>query len=369
MTGRVTGHLFLFYHLIIKILTNVNVCDIYKLFQGYIQYPTQIQGDSATKSKLKNLDKKGVIIIENLDAFVPTNDYVFKRIFGRVGNEIITKGLLNAILDTKVKEIKLNENTILNEENVGNEKVGILDIKATLNNEITCDIEMQMINQDNLEERLLFYWSKMYIGNIHKGESYTVLKKCIGILIANFELHHLKSISKGHTEWKLRERDFSKIVLTEVCEIHIIELPKLKELVKEDNLLQEEKELKNWAKFLLTPEELEVIDMENNEAIKKAKEEFEALKQDGKEQYLAELRMKHILDTNNIKQTGYRIGMEEGKKAGIKAGREEGRKEGRKEGEKETKKKIAKEMLENGEKIEKIMKYTGLTEEEIGELR
>lgn len=31
--------------------------------------------------------------IEKLDSFVPTNDYVFKRIFGRVGNEIITKGL------------------------------------------------------------------------------------------------------------------------------------------------------------------------------------------------------------------------------------------------------------------------------------
>ena len=29
----------------------------------------------------------------------PTNDYVFKRIFGFVGNEDITKGLLNAILD------------------------------------------------------------------------------------------------------------------------------------------------------------------------------------------------------------------------------------------------------------------------------
>ena len=45
--------------------------------------------------------------------------------------------------------------------------------------------------------------------------------------------------------------------------------------------------------------------------IEKAKEEFDSLKQDGKEQYLAELRMKHILDTNNIKQTGFRQGLEE----------------------------------------------------------
>lgn len=308
---------------------------------------------------------KGVMTIKQSDVFVPTNDYVFKRIFGRVGNEVITKGLLNAILDTKVKEIKLDENTILNEEDVRNEKIGILDIKAILNNRITCDIEMQMINQDSLEERLLFYWSKMYIGNIRKGDDYDVLKKCIGILIANFKLANLQNIAKGHTEWKLREKDFSKIILTEVCEIHIIELPKLKELVKIGNLLEEEKELEKWTKFLLSPEELEVIDMENDEAIKKAKEEFDSLKQDGKEQYLAELRMKHILDTNNMKKTGFRIGREEGRKEGIK----EGKKEGKIEAEKETKEKIAKEMLQNGEEPEKIMKYTGLDKQEIENLK
>ena len=153
--------------------------------------------------------------------------------------------------------------------------------------------------------------------------------------------------------------------MTEVCEIHIIELPKLKELVKIGNLPEEEKELEKWTKFLLSPEELEVIDMENDEAIKKAKEEFDSLKQDGKEQYLAELRMKHILDTNNMKKTGFRIGREEGRKEGIK----EGKKEGKIEAEKETKEKIAKEMLQNGEEPEKIMKYTGLDKQEIENLK
>ncbi len=72
----------------------------------------------------------------------------------------------------------------------------------------------------------------MYISNIHKGENYDVLKKCIVILIGNFELKSLKNIAKGHTKWELREKDFSQMVLTEACEIHIIELPKLKKLVK-----------------------------------------------------------------------------------------------------------------------------------------
>ena len=41
--------------------------------------------------------------IENL--LQPTVDYVFKRIFGHVGNERITKSLLTAILNEEIRNI------------------------------------------------------------------------------------------------------------------------------------------------------------------------------------------------------------------------------------------------------------------------
>ena len=50
-----------------------------------------------------------MIYIKNTTAIIPTNDYVFKKIFGKVGNEIITKGLLNSILEDKVSAIDLKE--------------------------------------------------------------------------------------------------------------------------------------------------------------------------------------------------------------------------------------------------------------------
>ena len=165
--------------------------------------------------------------MEEQNTFIPTNDYVFKRIFGHVGNEIITQGLLNSILDTKVKKVDLDKNTIT-EKDLYDDKVGILDIKATLNDDISCDIEMQVVNQDDIEKRLLFYWSKLYIANIKSGKDYETLNKSIVILLANFNLKSLKKIPKGHTEWKLREKEFSKIVLTNVCEVHIIEIEKIK---------------------------------------------------------------------------------------------------------------------------------------------
>ncbi len=89
--------------------------------------------------------------------------------------------------------------------------------------------------------------------------------------------------------------------------------------------------------------------MENDEAIKKAKEEFDSLKQDGKEQYLAELRMKHILDTNNIRQTGFRQGLEEGKL--------------------EKAEEIAKQMLKNNIDMEMIIKCTSLSRKQIENLK
>ena len=41
-----------------------------------------------------------------------TNDYVFKRIFGYVGDEEVTKVLLRDILQTDINDIKLDNNTI-----------------------------------------------------------------------------------------------------------------------------------------------------------------------------------------------------------------------------------------------------------------
>lgn len=297
-----------------------------------------------------------MIFIELSNVFIPINDYVFKRIFGHVGNEEITKGLLNAILDTEVKEVNLEGNTIL-ERDLADDKLGILDVKAILNNSITCDIEMQLVEKENIEERILFYWSKLYISNIHKSDDYDNLNKCIAILIANFELDNLKDVPKGHTEWKLREKNFPKIVLTEVCEIHIISLNKLVSLIKENSLPKEEQVLSKWVKFLLTPKEMGVIDMENNDALKKAKKEFDTISQDEYEQRLAELRMKNIMDKKAIESHGYKKGVKEGIEQGIE------------QGEKNRTLEIAKEMLKNGADIDFVIKCTGISKEEVENLK
>lgn len=63
----------------------------------------------------------------------------------------------------------------------------------------------------------------------------------------------------------------SAYILTDMFEIHIIALPKLEKIVKKNSLTIKEQTLSNWVKFLINPNKMEGIDIENNEGLKKAK--------------------------------------------------------------------------------------------------
>ena len=88
--------------------------------------------------------------IENL--LEPTIDYVFKRIFGHVGSEKITSSLLSDILGEKIEDVNLDCNTFLDKD-ITDDKVGILDVKVKFKDGITCDIEMQVVEQSNIFKR------------------------------------------------------------------------------------------------------------------------------------------------------------------------------------------------------------------------
>ena len=181
----------------------------------------------------------------------PTNDYIFKRIFGKEGNEEITKGLISAIIGKEIKKIELNESRIL-EKDLRDDKVGILDVRAKLDDETIVNIEMQIVQNSNIEKRILFYWSKLYYSQIKEGENYNKLNKTIVILIADFELNNLKGIEKYHTKWQIREEEYKTKVLTDVLEIDIIELEKLTNQLKNNKIDKKDKAML-WSLFIKNP--------------------------------------------------------------------------------------------------------------------
>ena len=148
-------------------------------------------------------------------------DIIFQAIFGEVGSENITKDFLEKILKRKIEKISLDKNPILRKE-LKDDKLGVLDIITELDGKEKCNIEMQLIDKNNIIERILYYWSRMYTKQIRAGEDYKKLEKTIVILIADFNIKGLEELAY-HSVWKIIETNSAKkLILTEKFELDII---------------------------------------------------------------------------------------------------------------------------------------------------
>ena len=264
-----------------------------------------------------------------------TNDYLFKRIFAKKGNESILKDLLNAILQIEIKSIEVMADSNLEKE-IESNKLGILDIKAKIDNDTIIDIEIQVINQYNMIERTLFYWSGLYYNVLQKGEDYKQIKRVVAINILDYD-----EFEEGlyHEIAKLR-REYKHKMLTDKIEIHFIQIPKFKRQRKDL-----ETKLDMWMYFIGQIGDKEVkYAMSKNKEIKKAQEEYEYLTGEESERRIAFLREKAIRDESSIYDAGYYKGIEQGKRE------------------------IVKSMLQKNMELEEIMEITKLSKKEIQEI-
>ena len=254
------------------------------------------------------------------------NDYVFKRTFGYKGDEEVTKVLLRDILGMKVNEIDLDVNPITEKE-LMDDKLGIMDIASVVNDNVQVDIEMQVVNKNNIEKRIMYYWNAYYQKSISKGDDYGELKRTIIILIADFEIKGIEQAKKYFTEWEIREKDYSELILTE-----FLENPEVINMSEKDIENEKDESLKTTKK-----------------AIKQAKDTLEQISKDEHEQELARLRKKYIMDQNAIQEYGYCQGVEDGKYESMKD--------------------TAKKMLAKKMPIDVIIEITGLSKEEIENIK
>ena len=277
----------------------------------------------------------------------PKMDFVFKNIFGSEKHPNILISFLNATLKPKdlitAVEIK---NTDLNNGYI-EDKFSRLDVKATTSNNEIINIEIQLKNEYNMIKRSLFYWSKLYSEQLNEGEDYSVLKRTICINILNFK--YLKT-RKFHSGYRLKEI-YSNEELTDVAEIHFIEIPKLEEGTDEKDMLVA------WIEFLKNPESEKVRSLEMSiDEIREAKDELIRMSNDDTQRELYEMRAKTLKDKISA--------LNEAERKGIKKGRQEGIKEG----EKSKAIEIAKSLINKGLDKETISKSTGLDLNEIEKL-
>ena len=245
-----------------------------------------------------------------------TDDYIFKRVFAFEGNESVLKDLLEAILRKNIKNVTIKNPEIIPYER--EDKRGLLDIKAETDDGTILDIEMQMEDKKNIEERGTLYLANMITSQLQVGDDYTTLKKSIVIFITNYNFlkrNSYHSIGKIKFDKTLKEEYVDMGYKTEdeeaskYIEFHYIELPKYKKKTQ-----SEFTKLDQWmCVFTNRKGEMMLAEKENKE-IKKAMNTLDYISSDPKER---ERHNSVIMDEYNrltSEQNFFEAGKEERKK-------------------------------------------------------
>lgn len=297
---------------------------------------------------------------ESIKLLKPKIDIVFQSLFSKK-NEKITKAFAEAMLDEKVKKITINDDKELFREKP-EDKLGILDLELDINDREKVDIEIQLVDKSNIQERLLFYFSKLYYNEVKKGDDYKKAKRVVMVAILDYDFNLTKEIKRMETKWKLREENAKDLVLTDKIEIDIIELSK----VRAEYEKNKQNKKAQWALFINDPNTKEVKEiMKENEDIEEAVITVHKMTEDEKMRRLADLREKAILDEKAIRRKGYEDGHEAGYEDGRTEGRAEGLEKGRTEGKAEERKAILNNLKKMKLSTEEICKILNITTEEL----
>ena len=220
----------------------------------------------------------------------PKIDFVFKKIFGSEEHPGVLIAFLNAVLKTKVPIVDVEiKNTDIEKAHI-EDKFSRLDVKAKTSNKEIINIEIQLKNEYNMIQRSLYYWSKLYEEQLGDGDRYDKLCRTVCINILDFKC--LKN-DRFHNGYRLKEIETNE-ELTDIQEIHFIEIPKLKKLNSEEEVVDM---LEAWIEFLRDPESEVVRKLEmTNKEIREAKDTLYKLSRNEKERELYFLREKSIKD-------------------------------------------------------------------------
>ena len=273
----------------------------------------------------------------------PKVDFVFKNIFGSPNHPEILISFLNATLKPKKKIVSVDIKKTDIEKQYIEDKYSRLDVKATTSNDEIINIEIQLKNENNMIKRSLYYLSKMYEEQLNEKEDYSKLARTVCINILNFK--YLKT-DNFHTGYRFKEIE-SNEELTDIMEVHFIEIPKLQYSSDEKDMLVA------WTEFLKDPESETVRGLELSiEEIRQAKDELIRMSNDSTQRELYDMRANSLRDKISELNAAERKGIEKGKE----------------EGRKEEKIKIARNMKLSGLDTDTIANITNLSPDEIDKL-
>ena len=201
----------------------------------------------------------------------PKIDFAFKKIFGSENSKDILISFLNALIYEDKPIIQDVE--VLNPylvPKIRGVKDTYLDIKAKITDSETGEeriviIEMQVLNVEGFEKRILYNAAKSYSTQLTSGQSYNLLNPVIALTITDFIM--FAEISNVTSRFVLKEKDFLIDYPIYDIELIFVELPKFKKQLSELEAIVDK-----WLYFLNNARKLKDVPtiMDDIPEIKKA---------------------------------------------------------------------------------------------------
>ncbi|MBW4538534.1 MAG: Rpn family recombination-promoting nuclease/putative transposase [Myxacorys chilensis ATA2-1-KO14] len=183
----------------------------------------------------------------------PKTDFAFKKIFGSEQSRAILISFLNGILYQGQPTVQ--DLTILNPyqaPKIRGVKDTYLDVKALLSSGETVIIEMQVLNVEGFEKRILYNAAKAYSIQLSAGEAYSALNPVIALTITDFEM--FEDIETPISHFVLKEKDCLVSYPMNDLELVFVELPKFKRSLEELETLTDK-----WIYFLQHAPDLRTV--------------------------------------------------------------------------------------------------------------
>ena len=297
------------------------------------------------KQRISLIEKK---LREGTHFFVkPTYDIAFRKLFGKEAPDSIAISLLNTLLelpeDQKVTEI-VKLDTYSSGE-FADEPFTVQDFLCKDQNNQQYLVELQIAKKNYFEERMLFYFAKNYRAQIKGKVDYSALKKLYCIAIIGFDIFPELTTFKHNATIRLEENNQR---IMHHFDTTFIELTKFTKSVDECKTAFD-----HWLLFLKQNDYLEKLpDNLHDDDIIEAYNLIDSYNWDEEEQKVSDKIQTFEADKLNAEQTKQMMLQEAKKKGGIEAKLE-----------------IAKSLLEAEMNIEQVAKITGLSIEEIKQIK
>lgn len=191
---------------------------------------------------------------DNIMQFInPRTDFAFKKIFGSAQSKPILLSFLNAVLHNErpvIVDLEIIDPYLA--PKIQGMKDSFVDVRARLQDGRMVIIEMQVLNLDGFEKRILYNAAKAYSTQLLVGENYPELNAVVALTLTNFVM--FPEHDEVQSAYVLKEKERLTNYPEGDLELVFVELPKFRKQLEELAGVKEQ-----WLYFLRHAPDLQVV--------------------------------------------------------------------------------------------------------------